>query len=122
MSVSKLFTASLTFLFSTSALAVGVDKMVSDVCKTSTDAAFRAKYCQAAKDNRKGYVANRSTAAIWGGVSVICLAACGKTYSGAGVVCKASNFAGGAGDKRRGIASTVAKVVAHDCRRMVEWR
>src|SRR5690606_37577866 len=98
MSAFKTSLAVLSLLLPASAFAVGVDKAVSDVCKTSKDAAFRAKYCQAAKDNKKGYVANRSTAAIWGGVSVVCLAACGKTYSGAGVVCKASSLGGSAGE------------------------
>jgi hypothetical protein len=68
--------------------------MVSDVCKTSSNAAFREKYCNAAKSTKKTFVANRSTAAVWGGVSAVCLAACGKTYAGADVVCKGSSMAG----------------------------
>jgi hypothetical protein len=75
-------------------LAAEVTKLVSDVCKTSTDAAFREKYCKAAKSTKKTFVANRSTAAVWGGVSAVCLAACGKTYAGADVICKGSSLAG----------------------------
>jgi hypothetical protein len=75
-------------------LASEVTKLVSDVCKTSTDAAFREKYCKAAKSTKKTFVANRSTAAVWGGVSAVCLAACGKTYAGADVICKGSSLAG----------------------------
>lgn len=80
-----------------SALASGIDKKVSDVCLTSTDAAFRAKYCTAAKDYKKGYTANRSSAVIWGGVSTVCGLACGKVGVG-GMTCKISSMAGSAGE------------------------
>lgn len=59
--------------------------------------AFRAKYYRtAAKDLKHGYNANRSTAAVWTGVSVACAAACGKVAGGA--VCNISSIGGSVGE------------------------
>jgi hypothetical protein len=80
------------------AFAGGVGGTVNEVCRTSSDAAFRAKYCQAAKDSQKGYVANKSTSAIWGGVSVVCLAACAKVATAASPICKYSQIGGSVAD------------------------
>ncbi len=78
------------------ASAVGLDKQVKDVCRTSKDADFRAKYCTAAKDHKKGYVANISTSAVWTGVATVCGVACGKVVGG--IVCKVSSMGGTAGE------------------------
>jgi hypothetical protein len=74
----------------------GVDKKVADVCHKSTDAAFKAKYCSAAKDLRQGYNANIATSAVWTGVSVACGVACGKVAGG--IVCKIASSGGSAGE------------------------
>lgn len=78
-------------------LAAGVNKSVSEVCKKSTNAAFREKYCTAAKDLKKGYMANFATSAVWAGVSTTCSFACGKP-SGAGTVCTVASVAGSASE------------------------
>lgn len=75
----------------------GVNKSVSDVCRKSTNAAFREKYCTAAQDLKKGYFANMATSAVWAGVTTTCSVACGKP-SGAGTVCTAASVAGSAGE------------------------
>ena len=83
------------FLVPTPTLA-GLDKKVSEICKKSTDAAFRAKYCSAAKDLREGYNANIATSAVWTGVSVACGAVCGKAAGS--LACKVANMGGSAGE------------------------
>lgn len=89
---------SLAFLFSSSpTLAAGIDKKVSDVCRTNKSAAFRAKYCSAAKDYKKGYVASLASSAIWGGVTTVCGLSCGKVGVGA-MTCKISSMGGTAGE------------------------
>ncbi len=85
-----------TMLAPSPALAVGLGKVVSDVCQKTTDAAFRAKYCTAAKDYQKGYVANRSTAAVWTGVAAVCGSVCGKALGS--LVCRVSSTGGSAGE------------------------
>ncbi len=74
----------------------GVDSKVLDVCHKSTDAAFRAKYCSAAKDLRHGYNANLATSAVWTAVSVTCGMSCGKAIGG--ITCKVAGYAGTAGE------------------------
>lgn len=74
----------------------GVDKKVSDVCQKSTDAAFRAKYCSAAKGLKQGYITNLATSAVWSGVSVACIASCGKAV--AGIACQMAKLGGTAGE------------------------
>lgn len=78
-------------------LAAGIDKKVSDVCNTNKSAAFRAKYCSAAKDYKKGYVASLASSAIWGGVTTVCGLSCGKAGVG-GMTCKISSMGGTAGE------------------------
>lgn len=78
-------------------LASGIDKKVSDVCRTNKSAAFRAKYCSAAKDYKKAYTASLASSAIWGGVTTVCGLACGKAGPG-GMTCKISSMAGTAGE------------------------
>jgi hypothetical protein len=76
----------------------GVNKKVMDVCHQSTDAAFRAKYCSAAKDLKHGYNANIATTAVWTGVSLACGAACGKVPGVSGTACKIASTGGSAGE------------------------
>jgi hypothetical protein len=81
---------------STPASATGVGKLVNDVCKKTTDQAYRAKYCSAAKDLKQGRNANFATSAVWTGVSVACGAACGKATGS--IVCKIASSGGTAGE------------------------
>lgn len=80
------------------ASASGIDKKVSDVCKTSKSEAFRAKYCSAAKDYKKGYVANLASSAIWGGVTTVCGLSCSTVIQGGGLTCKIASTGGSAGE------------------------
>jgi hypothetical protein len=74
----------------------GVGKTASDVCANSTDAAFRAKYCSAAKDLKRGYAANQATSAVWTAASVTCGVACGKAIGA--LICKGATIGGSAGE------------------------
>jgi len=78
-------------------LASGINKKVSDVCRTNKSAAFRAKYCSAAKDYKAAYTASLSASAVWGGVTTVCGLACGKAGPG-GLTCKIASMGGTVGE------------------------
>lgn len=85
-------------LLSPTLVRARVSTQVNEICAKTTDAAYRAKYCSAAKDLKHGHNANVATSAVWSGVSVACGMACGKTYTGSGVACKIAGYGGTAGE------------------------
>lgn len=93
--LSLAFAALLAFPFGADAR---VSQKVVEICAKTTDAAYRAKYCSAAKDLKHGHNANVATSAVWTGVSVACGMACGKTYNGSGMACQVAGYGGTAGE------------------------
>lgn len=87
---------SLGLLTAISAHAIGTDQKVSSICKNSKDAAFRAKYCTAAKDYSQGVTTNQATSAVWTGVAATCTAACGKAVTGP--LCTGASLIGSAAE------------------------